>query len=895
MRWLCRLIRKGKLETQLDSELRFHVEQQIADNIAAGMKPAEARRRALAQFGGTECIKEECRDARGTHFFEALFQDVRFTLRILRKTPLITTVALLSLALGIGANTAIFSLIDKVMLSLLPVQKPAELVEVMRYAPWYDEPVGSFTNPIWEQVRDHQDVFSGVLAWSERTFDLANGGEAENVNGIYASGEYFTTLGVRPILGRLLIPADDRRACSGAAVVSYGFWRQHYGGAENAIGSLLRLNGHSFPVIGVTPPGFFGVNVGDKFDVAIPICSEAIMAGKNSMLDHHSSWWLSIVGRLKPGVSLPQATARLTVLAPEIYANALPPDWPAAEQARFLRTTFVIRSAGTGISNLRRQYERPLQILMVIVGLVLLIACANIASLLLARSAARQKEIAVRLSLGATRARLIRQVLTESLVLSGAGAVLGILFARWGGALLVRFVSTSQQPVFLNLSMDGRVLGFAIGIAILAGLLFGILPALRATRVPLISAMKQGCVEDAQVRSHVSSGRWIVAVQVALSLILLIGTGLFVRSFRNLITLDPGFARDHVLLVNTDIHNAHIEAAARASLYGHILARLQSVPGAVSAGQCWFTPTEGAEWNDDIQIAGRPKPTGDENLVWFNWTTPSYFPTMRTPLLEGRNFDGRDTPTSPPVAVVNETMARHFFPNANPVGKYFSVDAGSMLAAKPIQIIGVVKDAKYGSLREPFLPTAYIPLAQIMAPPERTAFEIRTVVNPTSVIPSVRDAIADISKPASLEFITLSQQVDDSLAQERLLAMLSAFFGVLAVLLTAIGLYGVMAYVVTQRTHEIGIRMALGAQPSSVLRLVMRDVAVLLGVGAGSGILASLWLTRLVQQLLFGVPATDAVTLSFAVVTLFVVALVASYLPARRAMRVDPMVALRYE
>ncbi|MGB6821822.1 MAG: ABC transporter permease, partial [Candidatus Acidiferrales bacterium] len=655
------------------------------------------------------------------------------------------------------------------------------------------------------------------------------------------------------------------------------------------------LNGHSFPVIGVTPPSFFGVNVGDKFDVAIPICSEAILAGKSSMLDHHSSWWLSIVGRLKPSVSSQQATARLAVLAPEIYANALPPDWSAAEQARFRKLTFAIRPAGTGISNLRRQYERPLQILMVIVGLVLLIACANIASLLLARSAARQKEIAVRLSLGASRSRLIRQVLTESLALSGAGAVLGILFARWGSTLLVRFVSTSRQQVFLNLSMDGRVLGFTIGIAILTGLLFGILPALRATQVPLISAMKEGRVEDVQARSRFSSGRWIVAVQVALSLILLIGTGLFVRSFRNLITLDPGFARDHVLLVNTDIHNAHIDPAARASLYGHMLARLRTIPGVVSTSQCWFTPTEGAEWNLDIQVVGRPKATGDENLVWLNWTTPSYFSTMRTPLLEGRDFDGRDTATSPPVAVVNETMARHFFPNANPVGKYFSVDAGSMLAAKPIQIIGVVKDAKYGSLRESFLPTAYTPLAQIVTVPERTAFEIRTEVSPTSVIPSVRDAIANISKPTSLEFITLSQQVDDSLAQERLLAMLSAFFGILAVLLTAIGLYGVMAYVVTQRTHEIGIRMALGAQPASVLRLVMRDVAVLVGVGAGSGILASLWLTRLVQQLLFGVPATDAVTLSFAVVTLFVVVLLASYLPARRAMKVDPMVALRYE
>jgi predicted permease len=891
------LFRRNEVETELDSELRSHFEHAVEKHVRAGATRQEAARRARLELGGFDQVKEECRDARGVRMVETLVQDVRYGVRMLAKTPAITTVALLSLALGIGANTAIFSLIDAVMLRMLPVQNPQELAQVGMFTPKYkDEMLSSFTNPIWEQLRDHQDVFSSAFAsWGEK-FDLADGGEAQNIYGVYASGDYFSTLGVHPLLGHLFTAADDRRGCGGAAVLGYGFWQQHYGGAESAIGSMLRVSGHSFPVIGVTPPGFFGTEVGAKFDVAIPVCAEAILHGKDSMLDHRSSWWLRVIGRLKPGVSREQAAARLNLLAPRLFAAVLPEKWNPEEQKNFLGRTFATLPAATGLSYLRGDYERPLEVLMFVVGLVLLIACANIASLLLARSAARRQEIAVRLSLGASRARLIRQVLTESIVLSSAGALLGILVARWGGALLLRLVSThNAQQVFLTLPMDGRALGFTAGIAILTGLLFGMLPALKSTRVSLASAMKGAQAQDAEIRSRFHSGRWIVAVQVALSVILLVGTGLFVRSFRNLVTLDAGFDRNNVLLVDMDIHNAQVPAAGRAQFYAQILERLKQLPGAESAGQCWFSPIKGYEWNDNIQIEGKPPATGDENLTWFNWITPGYLATMRTPILRGRDIDSRDSAGTPEVAVVNETFARKFFPNEDPIGRYFHTVENDMSATSPVQIIGVVKDSKYVSLREEFLPTAYVPLAQMTRVPERSTFEVRSAGGPGSLIPEVREAVAGANKATSLQFLTLAQQVDDSLTQERVLAVLSGFFGGLALLLTAIGLYGVMSYAVTQRTHEIGIRIALGAPRGAVLRLVMRDAALVVTTGTAAGILGSLWITRLVEQLLFGLTPTDSGTTAFAALALGTVALVASYLPARRATRVDPMVALRYE
>jgi predicted permease len=675
--------------------------------------------------------------------------------------------------------------------------------------------------------------------------------------------------------------------------LGYGFWQSRYAGAQSAIGASIRLNGHYFPIVGVSQRGFTGTDVGRPFEVAIPICAAAIL-GRS--LDVRDAWWLSMIGRLKPGGNIAQAQARMKVLSAPLFGAVVPQDWSAKSQDIFRKDTFLLNPASTGVfDGIREQYGQPLEILMLVVGLVLLIACANIASLLLARSAARQKEIVLRLSLGASRARLIRQVLTESIVLSAAGAILGVFFARWGSALLVRFVSTDQGQVFLNLKMDGRVLAFTIAIAVLCGVLFGILPALRSTRVEAISAMKEGSAQTSGGRSHSASARWIVAAQVALSLILLIGAGLFIRTFTNLMTMNAGFDPNNVLLTQTNVHSAGLPEPALAPLYGQMLAKLQALPGVVSASQCLLYPlSSGDEWNFEVSVPGYQPPNGVEPLVYLNWVTPGYFSTMRTPLLEGRVFAARDSANSTPVVVINQLLANTYFRGQDPIGKHIQL-GGPEIGDKPLEIIGVVQNAKRDSLDQDFLSTAYVPLAQIHNLREDTTFEIRTATTPGALIPAVRDAMASVNKSASLEFSTLKQQADDSVLQEHLMAVLSGFFGGLALLLTAIGLYGVMAYAVTQRTREIGIRMALGAQQTSILRLVMRDAAIVLAAGIAAGVLGSICITRLVRRLLFGLTPNDPSTLALAILVLVAVALIATYIPARRSMHVDPMVALRYE
>ena len=704
------LFLRNRVEQELAAELQFHIERKTEEFLAQGMTPEDARRAAICAMDGLELRKEQCRDARGVSLMETLVQDIRYGLRILGRTPVVTSVAILSLALGIGANTAIFSLIDSVMLRMLPVQKPEELVQVRRQNPRFlnSEPSSIFTNPLWEELRNHQDVFSGVFAWDSQSFDLAQGGAVHPANGMFVSGDYFTTLGVRPATGRLLANADDQRGCAGAAVLSYGFWQDHFGGAPSAIGEMISLDGHKFEIIGASQPGFYGTQVETKFDVAIPICAAAQFDVARSRLDHRSWWWLSVVGRRKPGLSPAQLKARLEVLSPQVFSAAVPSNWESKDQVNFRKQTFVLTPAGTGISYmLRRKFGQPLDILMAVVGLVLLIACANIASLMLARAAARHKEIAVRKALGATKARLIRQLLTECVLLSTAGALLGILFARWGSAFLVRYISTGNNHIFLDLSPDWRVLGFTAAVAILTGLLFGMLPAFRSTRVSLISAMKGRQASDAESRTRFRPGKWIVASQVALSLVLLVASGLFLRSLVKLVTMDIGFDRNNVLLAHANLHTAKVAPEQQPAMFDDIERRLHALPGVVSASRSLLTPVSNRMWNNILQVDTPNPPTGDDALVNFNFISPGYFETLRTALLEGRYFNDTDTTTSAKVAIINEAVARRFFPNSNPVGKFFWVQPEPGKAAPQIEVVGLVKDAKYSSLREDNSVTAY--------------------------------------------------------------------------------------------------------------------------------------------------------------------------------------------
>jgi predicted permease len=812
--------------------------------------------------------------------------DLRYAIRALRSSPGFTGVAILSLALGIGANTAIFSLIDSLLLKPPPVSHPEQLLQVTRGKEDY------YTNPIWEQIRDRQDVFSGVFAYGGGRFNLSQGGEAHYANSSYVGGQFFSTLGLHPLLGRTLTPADDTRGCAGTTVLSHAFWEKEYGGRADIIGGTISLDSHPFQVLGVLEPGFSGVQVGDAIDLYVPVCAEKLIRGEYSSLDKRGNWWLEIIGRPKPGVTPEQVTARLKTLAPEIFKATLPPNWKAGDQQHYLQDTLATLPVANGISFLGKQYRRALTILMVITGLVLLIACANVANLLLARSAGRQREIAIRLALGLGRGRLMRQLLTESLLLSLTGAALGILFAHWGARLLVRFLSSYQNEVYLNLTLDARVLAFTAGVAILTGLLFGIVPAWRGTRVDPQTAMKandRGVIEG----SRFGIGKALVVAQVALSLLLVVGAGLMLTTFFKLETLDAGFEREHILLTTVDLRNGHYRPEQREAAFQEMLDRLRAIPGVRSTSSSEMTPVSGGFWNEDLQIEGYTSKGPEDTLVYFNRVSDRFFDTVGPSLIAGRDFNIHDSLQSPKVAIVNQTMAKKYFAGASPIGKRYRAEMGNKLG-EWTEIVGIVKDAKYGTLREDILPTAYVPVGQEAAFTSRT-FEVRSTGNPTALIAGVRSAITRVNREVSLEFTTLARQVDESLNRERLLATLSGFFGALALLLAMIGLYGVMSYNVARRRNEIGIRMALGAAQPRVLGMVLREVAILIGAGLAIGLAAALATTRLIASFLYGVKSTDPTTLFAAAGVLALVAAIAGFLPARRASRLDPMAALREE
>ncbi len=814
----------------------------------------------------------------GRRMLDSLIQDLRYALRALRSSPAFAAVAILSLALGIGANTAIFSLIDSVMLKTLPVQHPEELLQVTTLL-YHD----AFSNPLWEQVRDRQDVFSSIFAFSLNRYNLSQGGEARYAMGNRVSGQYFETLGVHTVLGRHLTVADDKPGCSGTAVLSYDYWQRAYGGREDVLGKSISLDGHPFEIVGVSQPGFLGVTIGEAVDVTVPICTEAIVLPENNSLRKATDWWLNVIARPKPGISTSQAVARLNTLAPEIFKATLPFNLHGDNAGKYLANTFTIAPAGNGLSQIRSQYRLALLTLMVVVGAVLLIACANVANLLLARGAARQREIAIRMALGSGRSRIIRQLLTESLLLSLAGATLGLVFAQWGTHALVGYLSTSRSSVFLDLSIDGRMLAFTAAVAILTGLLFGLAPAWRGTRVQPQTAMKansRGVIEGAKF----GLGKALVMLQVALSLVLVVGAGLMLSTFWKLTSMDTGFNPQNVLLVRVDIRNANYPVESRPAAWQQMLERVRAIPGVQSASMSGLTPISRSSWTESVLIDG-----ATYGGVAYNSVSSGYFETLGTPLIAGRDFNKYDTAQSPSVVIVNETFARKFFPNTNPIGKTYVWRPNYV--STPVEIVGVVKDAKYYNLREPVPPTSYRAESQ-ENPRFFATIEIRSNTN---LVAAVKSAMEEVNRDVSLQFTTFSTQVGESLVRERLLASLSGFFGALALLLATIGLYGVMSYNVARRRNEIGIRMALGAEQSRVLRMVLGEVFLLIFIGLAAGFAASLATTRYVASFLYGVTPNDPRTLASAAAVLAIVAAFAGYLPARRASRLDPMTALREE
>jgi len=818
-----------------------------------------------------------------------LWQDLRYGLRTFIKQPGFTAVAVVTLALGIGANTAIFSLIDAVLLKLLPVKDPAQLVALAATSAG-GQGLG-FSYPMFQDLRERSQVFAGILAYDGVTLNLSESGQTDRVTGELVSGHYFSVLGVKPLLGRVFSADDDRSpGAHPVAILSYQFWQRRFSSDPTVVGKTIHLSGYPFTVVGISPPGFFGVEVGASPAVWVPMMMQPQVSGLSGRLSDRlrmrNNFWVKIMARLKPGVSEQQAQVATELLCQQINQEA--PGMVPKLRDFLLQQHVQVRPASKGWSSLRNQFKQPLLILMGMVGLVLAVACANVANLLLARAAARQKEIAVRLALGASRFRLVRQLLTESVLLSLCGALLGLLFALWGTDLLLNLVS--QARFTLEVHPDWRVLSFNLSIAVLTGMLFGLAPAIQATRPDLMTALKHEVPAVLGGGSRFELRKILVVSQVAVSLLLLVGAGLFVRTLQNLKGVDLGFKADKVLLLSVNPGlNAYTPVQVR-GFYAQLLDRVSALPGVQSASLTDMPLLAGA-WVDGVSVEGYQARPGQDMSTTAKKVEPKFFETMGISLLAGRDFGAEDGPDAPKVAIINETFARAFWGHENPIGRRIGV------GSKPDrEIIGVIKDTKYRDLKEQTQRTVYVPFAQAEAVSAERTLHVRTAGDPKNLIAAIRHEVQTLDQNLPVYGVrTYTELVAESMSQERIIATLSSFFGLLALLLASIGLYGVMAYAVVRRRREIGIRIALGAQARDVLKLVVGQGIRLTLIGVAIGLGAAFALTRLIKSLLFGVGVTDPTTFVVISLLLTLVALLACYLPARRATRVDPMVALRYE
>ncbi|PYU38944.1 MAG: hypothetical protein DMG54_28625 [Acidobacteria bacterium] len=828
----------------------------------------------------------------------SFWRDLRHALRFLRLSPGFTLVAVLTLALGIGANTAIFQLIDSIRLRTIPVKNPQELGTI-RIADrhWgsgqFSSQYSQLTFAMWEQIRKRQEGFAEIAVWSDQRFNLATGGEVRRAKGIHVSGDFFHVLGVEPILGRLLGPADDQPGCGiSGANISYAFWQRNFVGDPSVIGKRLTLDGNSFQVIGVTPPGFNGISIGDTFDVAVPICVEPILSPRNNRLTRRHAWWLATIGRLKPGWTMTRANAQILAVTPAILQETIPTVYDAEATKKYLEYKLGAFSASTGFSELRSESETSLWLLVGISGLVLLIACANLANLMLARASARERQIAIRRALGATRWRMVRELLSESLLLAAAGSTCGLFLAFAISRLLVAFISTEQNQIFLDLGMDWRVLAFTAGLAALTTVSFGLAPALRATRAEPAMLLQSGSWGATVGRELFSLRRILIVSQVGLSVVLLMGALLFVRSLRNLTTLNVGFQQTGILVTSVDFTRLQLPEERDTEYKRDLVKRVQAILGVESAAHAMLVPFGGSTWNDDVINEGSDQ---DAGVAWENFLGPGYFKTVGTPFLAGRDFDDRDTSTSAKVAIVNQAFARKILKVADPLGKHFRIHEAPGKPRPLYEIVGVTADNKFQDMHEEFLPFMYFPSTQEEKPSPDDHILIRSSLPLTNLISSMKETIADVNPGIDLEFLVFKTRIQNSLIQDELMATLSGFFGFLAALLAAIGLYGVMSYMVIQRTKEIGIRMAIGAERFDVLRMILREATVLTVTGLVIGTGLALAAAQAAKSLLFGLKPRDPLTLVMAVVTLSAVAALASFLPAYRASKLDPLTALRYE
>ncbi len=894
MAWYHRILniaRSNQVSRDIDREVAFHLAERTDELVSRGIPREEARRQAQRQFGNATTQRERTRAADLAEWVQSVVGDLRYAVRGLWRTPVFTVAAVVSLGLGVGANTAIFTLIDTLLIRPLPVEQPNELYLVTGDSTDTD---GYFTNPLWEQIRDRQTAFSSIGAFTGANLNLADGGEARRVRGAMVSGDFFPTFVVRPALGRLLTSADDKRGCAGVAVLGYRFWQTEYAGARDAVGKVLRLSGHPVEIVGVAAEEFRGVDVGREPDIYLPLCSSDLINDTPGNLDRRTRWFLRAIGRLRPEVTPAQAKVRLATVSSAVFAETLPSEYSAEGQKDYLKRTLYLHPASRGVSEARTQLGKPLYALMVAVGLVLLIACANVANLLLSRAEARQHELAIRQAIGAARTRLVRQLLTESTILALLGATAGVIVAQWGAPALVSLIQrdTGQNAVSLDLSLNMRLLSFALAVTTATVLLFGVAPAWRATRVSAQASMKAQGRGVLGGHSRWSFGKALVMVQVALSLVLMVGAALFVGTFRRLSEVNPGFKSEGVLLADVDLRRTGLKGESVRELRSQILERSRAIPGVVSSSSMDIAPVSGSSWNEGVVVDGFTPSNDQETVTFFNEVGDAYFSTMGTRFLGGRDFNAGDHTGTSNVSIVNDAWARRFLRDANPVGRTYRLKMRDTLSA-PYTIVGVVENAKYQTLREAPEPVAYLPASQAREAAFHTTLVFRTRGEPMSSAGAVRRAMDSVNPALVLDFSTMSGVLSQSLQGERMLAILTTVFGGLAALLAMVGLYGVMAYAVARRRAELGVRIALGAGRERVVRLVLGDVAAVVGVGVVAGGAIALATTRFVSSLLYGMQSTDAMAYLVSIGLLSAAALCAGLVPAWRAAGVDPMIALR--